>query len=806
MLRRFLTAAVSVVLLTAVRPLPAAAQIAPGELVITVVDAATKAPLENAEVFLVGPVQTSALTPKAGLLRFEEAPAGLYRVKVQLRGYQSATLTDVEVPDGRRVTVRVLLVASGLSQIGHVQARSSASASSQDVNESSAVRRISDSLNDALGQLAGVSVNQSGNNLDGSVTISLRGMDETQTGVSVGGVHLTGASQGAALRALGSDLFSGASVDFSGNASSIAGQVNYRTLEPTKQWITRFSTSYGTYDRSSYVAAVTGGIGKLSIAAQYAHRSTGSPFDGLIFGDQSGLTFAHDAGQRLTGEFTKLRYSLNDKLTVNVGGIVSNRGSELTCPVFTQELACGYGPGTFDTDRFRLATFGLQAQLGNVALTVNSGGYGGRYTQDRSSAMLLGVAMPSEDVYDYDGRFGSASFNVTVRRHTLALGFDANAGHNVYTPVHLLYSAPAIYTDHSTSVNITDTYKISTKLSLRAGLSTATASGTNASLLETAGGAWKPNTNDTLDVNAQFGSAQPTGTGADSFSEPALAAYNCNGATRIGGPGDKNTKQSSASYNGTWTHNWRTGSFTASVYRQLQIGQAFYAGVPILSEPAGYLPAGYLDAMRQAWNRPESCAGVPFDPNSIYVAQSIGGTTRRYEGWSLTGRVGLGRNVVAFPTLATTGATILTVDPRFAGPYSFIVAGWQLPNRPVHTASFTVDAVQPRAQLEWIANAQYQGANNGRRLNAYTQINLGVSRALARGTITAFVSNLTNADAGIFVTTQYAYRLPLVGGGYAAQAANPLTPRTFTVQYSVRTKPRTAPNAAAPNATPPARS
>ncbi len=104
--------AVPVALVLISRAVPAGAQIAPGELVITVVDATTKAPLENAEVFLVGPVQTSALTPKAGLLRFEEAPAGLYRVKVQLRGYQTATLSDVEVPDGRRIVVRVSLVAT----------------------------------------------------------------------------------------------------------------------------------------------------------------------------------------------------------------------------------------------------------------------------------------------------------------------------------------------------------------------------------------------------------------------------------------------------------------------------------------------------------------------------------------------------------------------------------------------------------------------------------------------------------------------------------------------------------------------
>jgi hypothetical protein len=797
--RRFVMALVSLVLALA-SALPARAQIAPGELLVTVVDAATQAPLENAEVFLVGPVQTSALTPKAGLLRFEEAPAGLYRVKVQLRGYQTATLTDVEVPDGRRITVRIALVRT-LNEIGSVQARSSASASSQDVNESSAVRRISDSLNDALGQLAGVSVNQSGNNVDGSITISLRGMDETQTGVSIAGIRLSGASQGAALRALGSDLFSGASVDFNGNANSIAGQVNYRTLEPTKQWITRFTTSYGTYDRSSYVAAVSGGLGKLSLAAQLAHRSTGSPFDGLMFGDQSGLTYEHDAGQRLTGESLKLRYALNDKVTLNVGSLLSNRGSSLTCPLFVQELACGNGPHNFDSDRFRLGSFGFQAQLGNVALSASAGAYGGRYTQDRSNGIVLGVPAPSEDIYDYDGRFGTASLNVTVRRHTLALGLDTSNSRNVYTPVHLLYSEPSIYLEHSSSLNFTDTYKISTKLSLRGGVSAATASGTTASLLETAGGTWKPSSSDTLDANAQFGSAQPTGTGADAFSEPALAAYTCNGVTRLGGPGDQNTKQSSASYNAAWTHNWRTGSFTATLYRQLQIGQAFYAGVPVLSEPAGYLPAGYLDAVRQAWNRPQSCAGVPFDPNSIYIAQSIGGTTRRYEGWSLTGRVGLGRNVVVFPTLATTGATILTLDPRFASAYSFIVPGWQLPNRPLHTASLTVDALQPSAKLEWIANAQYQGANNGRRLGAYTQVNVGVSRALSRGTVTAFVSNLTNVDAGIFWTTQYAYRLPLAGGGYAVQPGQPLTPRSFTVQYSVRTKPRPA-SSAAPAAKP----
>jgi hypothetical protein len=642
-------------------------------------------------------------------------------------------------------------------------------------------------------------VNQSANSVDGSITISLRGMEESQTGVSVSGVRLSGAAQGAALRALGTDLFSGAGVDFSGNAASIAGQVAYRTLEPTKQWITRFTSSYGTYDRSSYLAAATGSLGKLGIAAQFAHRSTGSPFDGLVFGDQSGLTYEHDAGQRWTGESLKLRYALNDKITLNGGTLIANRGSSLTCPVYTQELACGTGPHNSDSDRFKLGSFGFQAQLGNVALAVNGSAYGGRYTQNRLNGVLLGVPSPSEDIYDYDGRSASASLNVTVRRHTLTLGFDTSNGREIFTPVELLFSRGVLYRDFSSSVNLTDVYKIGTKLSLKGGLSRARATGTRASLLESIGGTWKPANADTIEVNAQFGSAQPSGTGADFFSEPSIAAYNCGGASRLGGPADKNTPQSSASYNASWAHNWRNGSLTATAYRQTQIGQTFYAPVPILSESAGYLPAGYLDAIRQAWNRPQSCAGVPFDPNSVYIGQAIAGTTRRYEGWSLTGRVALGRAVVVFPTVSTSAATLLTLDPRLTGPYSVVVPGWQLPNRPLHTATLTIDALQPRGRLEWIVNAQYAGANNGRRLGAYTQVNAGVSRALARGTLTAFVSNLTNVDSGIFFTTQYAYRLPLAGGGVAVPFANPLTPRSFTVQYSVRTNARPAASPPAAN-------
>ncbi|MBV8579363.1 MAG: hypothetical protein JOZ86_01910, partial [Candidatus Eremiobacteraeota bacterium] len=494
-------------------------------------------------------------------------------------------------------------------------------------------------------------------------------------------------------------------------------------------------------------------------------------------------------GSRFTGQLLRLRYALNDKVTLSAGAILSNRGgARAACPVDVQNVPCGFGPGDSDYDRFRLGNVGVQAQLGNVALTVNAGAYGGRYTSDQLSDVVLGVPMPSGDTYDYDSRSASASLNVTVRRHTLALGFDTSASRDMYTPLDLTYSRPTFDPESSSDLNLTDTYKISTKLAVRAGLSTAAATGARASLLETVGGNWKPSTSETFDVSAQFGSAQPIGTREDTFAEPSRATYTCDGLTRLGGPGDTNTsKQSSTSYNATWTHNWSGGQLTTTVYRTLQIGQTFYGAVPIGSEPAGYIPPGFLDAIEAAWNRPTSCAGVPFNPNSIYIVEGLAGTSRRYEGFSVSGRVLLGRNVTLFPSYSTTAATLLSADARLLGPYSFIVPGWQLPGRPLHTAVLTLDTLQPHAGLEWIVNAQYAGANNNRRLGAYTQLNAGVARTLARGTLTAFVSNALNTDAGIFFSTRYAYRLPLAGGGAIAQSANPLTPRVFTVQYSVRT-------------------
>ena len=200
--------AVLVVACAVLRPSPARAQAAPAEIEVRVTDVAAH-PLADARVYVSGPLSTSQLTPRDGVIRFSDVDPGLYHVRVTLTGYDSVDAEDVEALSGQRKIVEISLTRtvpkgarptpapedlSGLREIGRVRARPAVTMSAVDVDEGSPVRRISENLADALDKIAGVSVisGQQGNTL----TISLRNADPTQTGTSIGGATVVGAGTG----------------------------------------------------------------------------------------------------------------------------------------------------------------------------------------------------------------------------------------------------------------------------------------------------------------------------------------------------------------------------------------------------------------------------------------------------------------------------------------------------------------------------------------------------------------------------------------------------------------------------------
>ncbi|MBV8355808.1 MAG: TonB-dependent receptor, partial [Candidatus Eremiobacteraeota bacterium] len=253
--------ALAVALTLVLGPVAARAQSDQGAITITVLDTTSGKPLADARVFLTGTVIASALTQNSGTVKYTDVPTGIYRVRVLKRGYDGARSNEFEVLNGKDVTVKFALAVStaGASQngenlkvIGAVTVRSNVQINTNDISDESPIRRISDSMLDALDKLAGVTVSQDSNDPNSALTISLSNHDESQTAITLDGIPLSVPGVATNLRGVNSDLFRGASVSMGPSAGGLGGSVNFRTLEPTQSWNEHFSSTYGTYDRWNY--------------------------------------------------------------------------------------------------------------------------------------------------------------------------------------------------------------------------------------------------------------------------------------------------------------------------------------------------------------------------------------------------------------------------------------------------------------------------------------------------------------------------------------------------------------------------
>lgn len=789
-------AALGLILVTALLPTVSFAQSDTGEITITVVDTSTGKAIDDARVFLVGPVMASALTQRTGIVKYTDVPTGIYRVRVFRRGYDGARSREFEVLGGKDVTVKFALSVSqnapsetgNLRVIGSVTVKSNVQINTNDISDESPIRRLSDSMLDALDKLAGVSVDQASNDPDAAVTISLNGHDESQTAISLDGIPLGVPGTATNMRGMNSDLFAGSSTSFAPTAAGLGGGVNFRTLEPTKSWNERLAMTYGTYDRWNYQVSVTGSVGPLGIAVMHTDRGGNNPLTFQNYEDASGLVYPHGGYTENLGDLIKLRYRIGDAATVTGSYLSSNGSIAQLCTQWVTVLPCGIGPNNNTFNKFELGYLTASSLIGNVALTATAFDISGTNLVDDLNRYIAGTPDPSES---------------TSKRHTGGYAFTASVGHNKHTlsmsgnifsttnEFMPLTATPFVFPStigvNAHQLNVADTIKSTDKLNVNFNASLADTSGVGYSVLGGAGANWKPTSSDTYLIALNLGSAQPPPTTPRTFSDPATARFNCNAGTAIvSGPGDTGSQQqSSISYNFDWTHLWRTGQVTVNAYRQTQIGQTINALINEAGEPVGYFPLGYLAALGTAWAQPTICGNVPFNPLGVYVTQPIMGTARVYQGIDVSGRIALGRNVVVLPTYALNSAVLVAADSRLTSAPSTSTIGAQLPGRPLHRAGITFDANLPRSEFELLANAQYTGGNNNRNLVPYTAVNWGISHPLGPGRLTLFETNAFNAVAGDFSTLEYAEPVPVNGGGIIFFAANPLLPRTISLNYTM---------------------
>jgi hypothetical protein len=104
-------------------------------------------------------------------------------------------------------------------------------------------------------------------------------------------------------------------------------------------------------------------------------------------------------------------------------------------------------------------------------------------------------------------------------------------------------------------------------------------------------------------------------------------------------------------------------------------------------------------------------------------------------------------------------------------------------------AGVILDYKSPRSAIEYLADAEYTGRNNQNNLPAYTQFDGAVNVLFAKGSLTAAVSNIFNTQAGVFSSVYNAIPYYTIGGYVVPTVARPLTPRSYSVTYSVKFGP-----------------
>jgi hypothetical protein len=785
-----------------------------GIIRIAVTGSTDDKPLADARVFLLGPNVASALTNKSGIVKYTDVASGLYRVRVSRPGFRGSTSAQFELLGEKEVDVDVVLGPTGDNAgsstastsdgttkiIGRVEAR--VTVNTRDVDQNSAIRRISDSLTDALGTVAGVDVTQSSNDPDAAQTISLHGHDESQTAVTLDGIPLSAPGTAANLRNLNTDLFAGASASFGARAGALGGGVNFTTLQPTQTWQERGSIAYGSFDKYNWSLGETGSIGKLGVAIVATRRGGNNPLTFQDYLDQSGQTYPHGGESTNTGQLVKLRYGLTDNTTLTFTALQNNQTISPLCTQFTATLPCGIGPDNSETGKTQFAYGTIQSLIGQVALQATgyvSSQYNLQNEINRTIDECVGAAVPCPvaEPFATDSRSITRGLalqgTISKDNHTITLNATTFASQTFFDPLVATGSStlvtPSLNAVSAQTYGLNDSIKINNRLSIGPTLSLASTTGSGTSVLGGLSGDWKPNDADDFTLSVSLGSSQPAPQVVRSYSDPQSARVNCTaGSAQISGPGDQPTAQSAIDYQGSWTHQWTQGSFTIDFYRQSQAGQLVNATIPAASEAFDNPDlAGIISGVQGYYS-----TVCPTNANaaSIYISQPVNGTTRIYEGYDITGRVALGRDVTAIPSYSTNLSYYSAADPIYTITGSTLVLNQQIYGRPIHKGNLTLDAFHPPSQLEFLANAQYVGVNNQQHISPYVNVSFGISHPLSIGQLTLFETNAFNTQTGLFSTVNGAIAQPLVGGGELITAGNPLPPRTIQISYAFSTGSR----------------
>jgi outer membrane receptor protein involved in Fe transport len=279
-------------------PLPSSEAPSPGATIVgRVLDAQGGLPVGGATVDLYRgeTVVAETTTDSSGGYRFTNQPPGTYSVTIRAAGYQNGRAPEFAVTPGRDVRFQTAInrQAGGLKQIAYV-----ATAGRTALQTSSTINTHVDTdllqsenfqrLGDVLTTIPGVTTFTS-SSVGDDMALSIRGFDTTETatlldGHPIGPVGAFGNGYNYNVSPFwglsGADVVFGSGATGLFGATSIAGAVNFQTINPTRT--PEFSLTQGVGTNAKLMSGFlgTGTVGKLGYAFAWGVQGTTGNFPG----------------------------------------------------------------------------------------------------------------------------------------------------------------------------------------------------------------------------------------------------------------------------------------------------------------------------------------------------------------------------------------------------------------------------------------------------------------------------------------------------------------------------------------------
>ncbi|MGH9208929.1 MAG: TonB-dependent receptor domain-containing protein, partial [Acidimicrobiales bacterium] len=355
----------------------------------TVSDAA-KAPVAGAALALSGPVSRSATTGKDGSFSFAGLPLGTYQLSVTKGGFQSLSVSGIEVGVSPGTPLALTLAQASLAnlrQIGEVSVNrktalntSPAAVASVGINQY--IQQSQEQINGLLDQLPGVELNRFSSGTPGANTaVAIRGAATYETQDLIDGHPVSTGTDGDYLtNFLNAFVFQSVDVDKGPGAlpntiaNAVGGTVNFVTPSISATPTGMVLAGYDSFNGSFYGVLGSDTIGKVGFLVDVARFGTPGyasdltvPYVNTYIGNQNylnnptpsvisgGITVGQTYDNK--AQVLKLDYNFSPTTTLTLGNISSqtfndesgtltsyNPSSILPCIDTNDYSPCGSNP------------------------------------------------------------------------------------------------------------------------------------------------------------------------------------------------------------------------------------------------------------------------------------------------------------------------------------------------------------------------------------------------------------------------------------------------------------------------------